>query len=62
MSQLNVGNIDRAMRMILGFALLALAALGTIGPWGYIGLLPLLTGAVAYCPLYRLLGISTSSR
>ena len=62
MSRLNVGNLDRALRILIGLALLALAVFGEIGAWGYIGIVPLLTGAVAVCPLYRLLGLSTTSR
>lgn len=62
MGRLNVGNIDRALRMLVGLALIALAASGTIGVWGYIGIVPLLTGMAARCPLYSLLGISTTSR
>lgn len=62
MSQLNVGNIDRALRIVAGLALIGLAGFGTIGPWGYIGIVPLVTGAVGMCPLYKLLGISTTSR
>ena len=62
MSRLNVGNIDRAVRILLGIALIALAASGTIGYWGYIGIVLLLTGVVALCPLYTLLGLRTTSR
>jgi hypothetical protein len=62
MSRLNVGNIDRALRILLGIALIALAASGTIGYWGYIGIVLLLTGVVALCPLYTLLGLRTTSR
>jgi len=62
MSQLNVGNIDRVLRILLGLVLIGLAARGTIGIWGYLGIVPLLTGIAALCPLYKLLGISTSSR
>jgi len=62
MSQLNVGNIDRVLRILLGLVLIGLAARGTIGIWGYLGIVPLLTGIAALCPVYKLLGISTSSR
>lgn len=62
MSQLNVGNLDRAARLLIGIALVALAAGGFVGPWGYIGVIPLLTGIVAMCPLYSLLGWTTTSR
>ena len=55
----NVGGIDRILRIVLGLALIALAATGTIGGWGWIGLLPLATGALGWCPPYSLLGINT---
>lgn len=62
MSKLNVGNLDRAVRMLLGLVLVALAATGVIGWWGYVGIVLVLTGAVAFCPLYTLLGWRTTSR
>lgn len=62
MFRLNVGNLDRALRVLLGLVLIGLAAFGQIGVWGYLGIVPLLTGAVAMCPLYSLLGFSTKSR
>ena len=62
MSQLNVGNIDQALRILLGLVLIGLAAGGAIGAWGFIGIVPLLTGVVARCPLYTVLRISTTSR
>ena len=62
MANLNVGNIDRALRILLGVSLIGLAATGLVGTWGYIGVVPLLTGAIAWCPLYRLFGIRTTSR
>ena len=55
----NVGGIDRVLRIIVGLALIALAATGTVGVWGWIGVVPLLTGLVRWCPLYPLLGISS---
>ena len=55
----NEGKVDRALRILVGLALIAAAAGQYIGPWGYIGLVPLLTGVVGLCPLYSLLGIST---
>lgn len=62
MSHLNVGNLDRAFRILLGLALIGLAAGGIVGPWGYVGIVPLLTGLVARCPLYAALGIATTAR
>lgn len=55
----NVGGIDRILRITLGLALIALAATGTVGAWGYIGILPVLTGLFRYCPAYPLLGFSS---
>jgi hypothetical protein len=62
MSRLNVGNIDRVLRILLGSTLVGLAAAGVIGLWGYVGIAVLLTGIVALCPLYTLLGIATTAR
>ena len=55
----NVGGIDRIARIVVGLALIALAATGTVGAWGWIGVVPLLTGLIRWCPLYPLLGISS---
>jgi hypothetical protein len=55
----NVGTIDRALRIIVGIALIALAATGTIGLWGYIGVVPVTTALLGWCPAYTLLGIKT---
>jgi hypothetical protein len=62
MSRLNVGNIDRVLRILIGLSLIGLAATGTIGLWGYIGVVALLTGIAAKCPLYSALGIATTAR
>jgi hypothetical protein len=55
----NVGGIDRVLRIVAGLVLLALAVTGTVGAWGYIGVVPLLTGLAKFCPVYPLLGLST---
>jgi len=57
--KVNEGVIDRSLRVIAGLVLIGLAATGTVGLWGYIGIVPLLTGAVGICPIYSLLGISS---
>jgi hypothetical protein len=57
--QANVGTLDRTLRIIAGAALIALAATGRIGPWGYLGVIPLATGLFRFCPAYTLLGIRT---
>jgi hypothetical protein len=56
---MNVGQLDRIIRIVVGVVLIALAATGSIGLWGYIGIIPLLTGLLRWCPLYSLLGIQT---
>jgi Protein of unknown function (DUF2892) len=55
----NVGGIDRVLRIVIGMVLIALAATGTVGWWGWLGLVPLATGALGWCPPYALLGIRT---
>ncbi|MDG4650311.1 DUF2892 domain-containing protein [Roseibacterium sp. SDUM158017] len=55
----NEGNVDRALRIIVGLALLAIVFVGPQTPWGWIGLVPLVTGLVGICPLYAALGINT---
>ena len=55
----NVGNADKTIRIAVGLILIVLALLGTIGWWGYLGIIPLLAGVVGNCPVYTLLGIST---
>jgi hypothetical protein len=55
----NVGGIDRILRIVLGIALIAMTLTGTIGAWGWIGVVPLLTAALGSCPLYTVLGLST---
>jgi hypothetical protein len=57
--KINEGVVDRSVRVLVGVALIGLAISGVVGPWAYIGLVPLVTGAVGLCPLYTLLGIST---
>jgi hypothetical protein len=57
--KVNEGVVDRAIRVVVGVALIGLAIAGTLGPWAYIGVVPLVTGAIGLCPLYSLLGVST---
>lgn len=59
MFDVNVGGLDRALRVLVGAALVLAALLGWVGAWGWIGLLPLLTGLLSRCPAYSLLGIRT---
>lgn len=60
--KVNEGTLDRGLRVVAGLTLIALAATGTVGVWGWIGVVPLLTGAVGMCPLYSVLGINTCRR
>jgi len=55
----NVGGIDRIARIVLGLALIALTLTGTIGVWGWIGVVPVATAAMGFCPLYTVLGFSS---
>lgn len=55
----NEGTIDRVARVIAGLALIALTLTGTIGAWGWIGVVPLLTGIIGICPAYSIFGMNT---
>ncbi len=56
----NLGNIERAIRGVLGLVFVGLAALGTVGWWGYVvGVILVGTAAVSFCPLWAVLGINT---
>ena len=55
----NVGSVDRVLRVIVGLVLLSLVFVGPRTAWGWIGVVPLLTALVSYCPLYSLIGLKT---
>jgi hypothetical protein len=55
----NESTADRTIRVILGIALLSLMFVGPKTLWGLLGLIPLITGIVGMCPIYRMLGFST---
>ena len=57
--KINEGAVDRTLRVIVGIVLIALVFVGPKTPWGWIGLIPLITGLVGICPLYAILGINT---
>ena len=57
----NVGSVDRILRVIVGAVLIALVFVGPQTPWGWIGLIPIATALIGWCPAYRLLGIRTCS-
>lgn len=59
MFNVNVGGIDRLLRIAVGLLLIVLAATGAVGAWGWIGIVPLATGLLRRCPAYGLLGVST---
>lgn len=55
----NVGTIDRVLRTIVGLGLISIAFVGPQTPWGWLGLIPLATAVIGWCPPYALLGLST---
>ena len=55
----NEGTPDRALRVVLGLVLVSLVFVGPQTAWGWVGLIPLATGLVGYCPLYAILGLNT---
>jgi hypothetical protein len=57
----NVGTVDRAIRILLGIGLIGATLMGQIGPWGWLGIIPLATGTFRFCPAYLPFGISSCS-
>lgn len=55
----NAGTIDRMLRVLFGAILVLLSVQGTLGYWGYLGVLPIITGLIGFCPAYPILGINT---
>jgi hypothetical protein len=55
----NIGTLDRTLRIVVGLALIALAATATVGVWGWVGGVPLATGLLGWCPAYSLFGVKT---
>jgi hypothetical protein len=55
----NVGGIDKTLRIIVGLVLIALVFVGPQTVWGWIGLIPLLTGLVGFCPIYKIFGLNS---
>jgi len=55
----NVGGIDRGLRILVGLALISLVFIGPKVVWGWVGLVPLLTGIFKFCPAYKLIGVNT---
>jgi len=58
----NVGNIERGIRIVVGLVLISLVFVGPQSPWGWIGVLPLTTGLLGWCPPYSLFGINTCKK
>ena len=57
----NIHNIERIIRVIIGLALISLVFVGPQTPWGWIGIVPLLTGLAGRCPAYSIFGLKTCS-
>ncbi|MFL0809019.1 MAG: DUF2892 domain-containing protein [Agarilytica sp.] len=57
--KVNEGTIDRVLRVIIGLVLLSLVVIGPKSLFGLIGIIPLVTGLVGFCPLYKVFGLST---
>ena len=57
--KINVGGTDSVIRIIVGLALIGLTAINALGVWGWIGVVPLLTGIIKFCPAYAIFGMSS---
>lgn len=57
--KVNVGGADRILRIVAGLVLIGLAITGTIGVWGWVGVIVLATGVFSFCPAYSLIGVKT---
>lgn len=62
MMKANVGGIDRVLRIVIGVAVISLVFIGPQTQWGWLGLVPLLSGLLAFCPLYAVIGMSTCKK
>jgi len=58
----NVGNVERVIRIIVGLGVISLVFIGPQSNWGWLGLVPLATGLIGWCPPYSLLGINTCKK
>ena len=59
MFKVNVGTLDRALRVAVGLLLISLVFIGPKTPWGWLGIIPLATATLSFCPLYAIFGIRT---
>lgn len=57
----NIGNLDKTLRILIGVIGITLVFFGPQTPWGWLGLVPLATGLINFCPLYKIIGLSTLS-
>lgn len=57
----NEHGADRILRIVFGIAILATVFIGPKTMWGLLGLIPLITGLVGFCPVYKLLGVGTAT-
>ena len=57
--KVNIGKVERIVRIVVGIGVLSLAFVGPQTPWAYLGIMPMLSGLIGWCPPYALLGIST---
>ena len=55
----NEGTLDRSIRVVLGLILISLVFTGPATPWGWVGIVPLTTGVIGFCPLYKIIGLNT---
>ncbi|WP_458792877.1 YgaP family membrane protein [Yoonia sp. MH D7] len=55
----NIGSLDRIARLVIGALLIILTLTGTIGVWGWLGIILIATALLNFCPLYRLVGVNT---
>ncbi|MFQ5488068.1 MAG: DUF2892 domain-containing protein [Gammaproteobacteria bacterium] len=60
--QANVGKVDKTLRIIIGLALISLVFVGPQTPWGWIGIIPLATALIGWCPLYKIIGANTCKK
>lgn len=58
----NVGTLDKVLRIIVGAGLISIVFIGPQTPWGWIGVIPIVTAFISFCPLYPLLGLSTAKK
>jgi hypothetical protein len=58
----NVGGVDRILRIVVGLVLISLVFVGPKTPWGWVGIIPLITAFVSFCPFYPLLGFSSAKK